>query len=188
MAAVSPIELVRTRMQYHGANGTISSVSSVLHESIKRHGGLLNGGGVKVLWQGLMPTLCRDVPFSALYWTCIECFKHRLKVFYRLTDTRTPWEEFKLAFTAGVGAGCIAATLTTPFDVAKTRRQVWHSAQPQADITPYSLRAQLKAIWASEGWSGLFKGVIPRVAKVAPACAIMLSSYEVSKMYFARIV
>lgn len=37
-----------------------------------------------------------------------------------------------------------------------------------------------------DGASGFFRGVIPRAVKVAPACAIMISSYEMGKLFFAN--
>ena len=40
-------------------------------------------------------------------------------------------------------------------------------------------------IITNEGVKGLFAGLIPRLVKVAPACAIMISSYEYCKRYFA---
>lgn len=39
---------------------------------------------------------------------------------------------------------------------------------------------------ARDGASGFFRGVIPRAVKVAPACAIMISSYEMGKLFFAN--
>ena len=45
--------------------------------------------------------------------------------------------------------------------------------------------AIMRSIVAKEGLQGLFTGLIPRLAKVAPACAIMISSYEAGKRYFA---
>jgi solute carrier family 25 protein 39/40 len=36
-------------------------------------------------------------------------------------------------------------------------------------------------IYCKEGMSGLFRGWAARCLKVAPACAIMISSYEVGK-------
>ena len=83
----------------------------------------------------------------------------------------------------------MAAALTTPFDVAKTRRQVSLAHHhPSTTIPPYSLMNQLREIWGTEGVRGLTRGIIPRVIKVAPACAIMISSYEVGKLYFKKMV
>jgi solute carrier family 25 protein 39/40 len=37
---------------------------------------------------------------------------------------------------------------------------------------------------SEHGYGGLYAGLVPRVAKIAPACAIMIGSYEVCKEYF----
>ena len=44
-----------------------------------------------------------------------------------------------------------------------------------------------REIYREEGWRGLTRGITPRVVKVAPACAIMISSYELGKMYFDSV-
>lgn len=49
-----------------------------------------------------------------------------------------------------------------------------------------SLRTVLREVISSHGYSGLFTGLTPRVAKIAPACAIMISSYEACKEYFRK--
>jgi hypothetical protein len=46
-----------------------------------------------------------------------------------------------------------AAALTTPFDVAKTRRQLAQSA------VPVRLSTVLREILAHSGWPGLFRGM-----------------------------
>ncbi len=39
----------------------------------------------------------------------------------------------------------------------------------------------MRAIVQEEGFRGLWRGLTARVAKVAPSCAIMISSYEIGK-------
>ena len=49
-----------------------------------------------------------------------------------------------------------------------------------------SLLTVLRNVISEHGYSGLFAGLTPRVAKIAPACAIMIASYEAGKEYFAQ--
>ncbi|KAG4220801.1 hypothetical protein PC116_g30720 [Phytophthora cactorum] len=82
-----------------------------------------------------------------------------------------------------------------PFDVGNTRRQVYQvtsnkalpavekAAEPEA---PHMQRF-LSPIYSTEGLAGLWKGWLPRTLKVAPSCAIMISSYEVGKRAFRSI-
>jgi len=44
----------------------------------------------------------------------------------------------------------------------------------------------MKRIYRSDGIGGLFTGYVPRIVKVAPACAIMISTYEYGKSFFVR--
>lgn len=162
--AVSPLELIKTRMQHHGRTATVwNEVRSVR--------GLVRADGASVLFRGLVPTLWRDVPFSAVYWTSYELMRKRL-----LPSSLDKRAEFLSAFVAGAASGTLAAAITIPFDVVKTRRQVW------LDGRDVRLHAQLEEIWRREGVAGLTRGIVPRVGKVAPACAIMISSYEVGKL------
>jgi len=43
-----------------------------------------------------------------------------------------------------------------------------------------------RKIYSHHGISGLFTGLTPRLVKVAPACAIMISSFEYGKRFFHR--
>jgi hypothetical protein len=161
--------------------------------------GEVAAGGVASLWRGLSPTLWRDVPFSGIYWLGYERVKAGL-----LRAVETPggagpsWEHtFGATFAAGMAAGSVAAAVTTPFDVVKTRRQVRFvgAGPPPGSLTPPppavlpgsggafgpSTSALLRQLLANEGVAGLFAGLGARVAKVAPSCAIMISSYEVGK-------
>lgn len=42
-------------------------------------------------------------------------------------------------------------------------------------------------IYNQYGIRGLYAGLTPRLIKVAPACAIMISSFEYGKVFFNRL-
>lgn len=87
---------------------------------------------------------------------------------------------------AQAGSGALAATLTTPFDVVKTRQQILRqSSSPTAGPGP-GTAAVMRQIVAESGRPGLFAGLGPRLAKVSPACAIMIASFEFGKVFFGQ--
>ena len=179
--AVSPLELIRTRMQFKGLEaGKLKPVTLELAQSIRTD-------GTKVLWRGLHPTLWRDVPFSAIYWSVLEPTKSKLTRMITNYQRHEPtWiQNTAISFGCGAISGAIAAAITTPFDVAKTRQQlILHdvpSSTRKQNGCPSTTWKQLKEIWREDKWRGLTRGMGPRVAKVAPACAIMIGSYEFGK-------
>ncbi|GAB5568504.1 solute carrier family 25 member 39 isoform X1 [Prionailurus iriomotensis] len=81
----------------------------------------------------------------------------------------------------------IAAIATLPFDVVKTQKQtqLWidecHKISMPLHMSTWTI---MKNIVAKNGFAGLFTGLIPRLIKIAPACAIMISTYESGKAFF----
>ncbi|XP_013907650.1 PREDICTED: solute carrier family 25 member 40 [Thamnophis sirtalis] len=154
---ISPIEMIRTRIQ--SGRLTYTQLLARISTDVTQYGWLS-------LWKGWGPTILRDVPFSVT-----------LFAFWPLNI----YEYFSLQ---------IAATLTLPFDVIKTYRQteLW-----ELDITQ-SPQKKTRSIWEvmkriviENGFTGLFTGIIPRLTKIAPACAIMISTYEYGKTFFRRL-
>ncbi|XP_065175907.1 probable mitochondrial glutathione transporter SLC25A39 [Sycon ciliatum] len=172
--AICPIEMIRTKMQSQ-ALSSHRGLKSVLKEAIQLD-------GVWSLWRGMVPMLWRDVPFSAIYWCSYEVMKSRAVREGRTISTVE-------AFTAGAAAGTTAAILTNPFDVVKTYWQVEVGdrrckAVPKHPAPTVSMGDCMGRIVNDHGVRGLFVGLAPRVSKVAPACAIMISSYEFCKTFF----
>lgn len=165
---VSPLELVRTNLQSTPLSvDTPHTLRSVL-TSIRA---ITQAQGVGYLWRGLGPTLWRDVPFSGLYWAGYEAIKGVFK--------RRGREGAPVAFISGAVSGTTAALLTSPFDVLKTRRQAIVMSAPEKVTSSIPLVVN---IVRSEGVSALYAGILPRIAKIAPACGIMIACYEVSRI------
>ncbi|KAK2778076.1 hypothetical protein FQN52_002906 [Onygenales sp. PD_12] len=243
-SVISPIEMFRTRLQATPGTGTghFKATFQRLHQMTQTQ-------GYSSLWRGLTLTMWRDVPFSALYWWGYESVKNTLTGMRARTIPdpiftphlhQHPQHDHTMtfldSFTAGAISGALAALITTPFDVGKTRQQVFRhcgdepgSATPTAkspatstsnsftsssftrlaassssssNTTPLSNPPHPPAqthpeqlstprflvhIFRVEGIPGLFRGWAARCLKVAPACAIMISSYEVGKKMAGKV-
>lgn len=169
----SPLELIRVRMQ-----------SGESAHSFVAHARLAAKGGVRELYHGLGATLARDIPFSALYWLGIESSKDFLTPRVRIESAHE--RQVIVALLAGMSAGAFATVATHPFDVVKTRKQASLYSEAVAGEPTSSSLQMLRQVWRQEGFAGLSAGLGPRVAKVAPACAIMISTYEAAKLAFER--
>ncbi|KAF3091998.1 hypothetical protein TWF706_009397 [Orbilia oligospora] len=218
---IAPMELFKTRLQAAahpkpGSQAAAENSVSAFRSTIDSVRGMVAQQGVTSLWRGLMLTLWRDVPFSGIYWWGYETVRaflaeerygraHHLGPIerHRNIDNETLAKEedkatFIDSFVSGATSGAIAAFVTTPFDVGKTRRQVWRASSDAATAggsttaaatmsSEGSMPKVLAEIYGHEGVRGLFRGCIPRMLKVAPACAIMISSYEIGKKAAMRM-
>ena len=163
---VSPLELVRTNLQSTPLSpGTPHTLRSVLTSVASK----TRAQGVLYLWRGLGPTLWRDVPFSGLYWAGYESCKSAFN--------RQGMDGAPVAFVSGAVSGTTAALLTSPFDVLKTRRQAIIMSHAGKTTATWPLVTE---ILRTEGISALYAGIMPRIAKIAPACGIMIACFEVS--------
>jgi len=205
--AVGPIEMFRTRMQASRSTGGahFAETAKGISEMVASH-------GYTSLWRGLTLTLWRDVPFSGIYWWGYETIKgaltearerrrgrdlsregSRAAARRRSQSRENHTATFVDSFVAGASSGAVASVLTMPFDVGKTRRQVYVDPGTISGIKKAlapEQQSMVKFLWhifRTEGVSGLWTGWIPRTLKVAPACAIMISCYEVGKRTFRSV-
>ncbi|NXU41426.1 S2539 protein, partial [Drymodes brunneopygia] len=202
VTVISPLELIRTKMQSQQLS--YRELRVCIQSAVAQDGWLS-------LWRGWGPTVLRDVPFSALYWFNYELVRTWL--------CRQAWLDeatFLVSFTSGAISGTVAAVLTLPFDVVKTQRQIElgdSEVHPVTASKPSSTWLLMQRIRAESGTRGLFvgedlpcpvlgsrvpwchrrahgtvlAGFLPRVIKVAPACAIMISTYEFGKSFFQKL-
>ncbi|CAM9592781.1 unnamed protein product [Ectocarpus fasciculatus] len=194
-----------------GLWGEIPLVGSVGRDLTK----VFQEEGMAALWRGVGTTMWRDVPFSMVYWLGYENLKAGLGCGRKggapaapvtaagggdrgtagLAEERGSADFLLRSLVAGAASGMVASLLTHPFDVVKTQRQVLVDVVPESGCEhrppPPPRRAPgtfdvMRNIVESKGPAGLFTGALARVGKVAPACAIMMISYEAGKRFFGE--
>ncbi|ODV85684.1 hypothetical protein CANARDRAFT_7062 [[Candida] arabinofermentans NRRL YB-2248] len=205
--SVAPLELIKTRLQAVPSSSTSKSsdiMRMVLNNSLRD----IQKKGVMSIFKGLQLTLWRDVPFSGIYWASYEYITYHLKntPYFSATNTyvtgvskdedQLNTKIFLRSFISGSLSGMLAAVFTNPFDVGKTRMQVGLeekkslgtlSKASKLATEKQSMFKYLFSIYRNDGFGALYVGLIPRCMKIAPACAIMISTYELSKKIFADI-
>lgn len=197
---IAPLELFRTRIQSIPRSSKLSTSSMMLKDLMNEMKIEASQLGYKALFKGLQITLWRDVPFSGLYWSTYEFYKKNcwlevslISSFYEFSSSS--WEYFINGFLGGSLSGTIAALVTHPFDVGKTRMQIsLHPSDLQRTVSTAKIDSNihqsknmfmfLNEIKNREGFSALYTGLFPRILKIAPSCAIMISTYEISKKLF----
>lgn len=166
-----PLELIRTQLQ--SAEGNVRAMDLVrnqLRQQLRDQ--------PSSWFRGFIPTLVRDVPFSAIYWAGYEFNKSRLVVPHAWVpdeDLRT----FSHSFVCGAGAGLFAALILTPADVVKTLRQQLAQSGEQKSYAEI-----LRLVRTSPRRS--MAGVGPRLLRIPIGMATMMSVLEVTRSAFER--
>ncbi|RXG73679.1 Solute carrier family 25 member 38, partial [Armadillidium vulgare] len=122
--------------------------------------------GAKGFSCGLLPTLLRDAPFSGLYL-----------MFYTQTKKMLPQElmggdlAVPMHFSCGVTAGILASGVTQPFDVLKTKMQLY----PDKFNNVYQVIVYVRKKYGPKGY---FKGLVPRMIRRTLMAAMAWTVYE----------
>jgi len=158
-----PFELIKVRMQAKGSkylNTGIAAVSIIKEE------------GVQALYKGFSAHCWRNGVWDSIYFVLIYSLKRRV-----LPKPNSKNQELGINFIAGVGASTVATTLATPFDCVKSRMQ---SLVATGEVTSMrSVWGTLGMIYKEEGGlPACFKGLTPRLLRLAPGGGIMLVAFE----------
>ena len=113
------------------------------------------------MFRGYRVTVSREIPFAAIQLTTYEFLK-------RSCGTNPENIALYGAFCGGLAAG-----VTTPIDVAKTRIMLHHGKKAAA-----SWPSVANDIWRTEGLPGLFRGVVPRIGMISVGGSIFFFAYE----------
>lgn len=157
----TPIEIVKQRRQVSEVQ--FRAVDILMHAY--KSEGLING-----VYRGYGVTLMRDIPFSMIQYPLWE--------FLKITAKQLGGQEPHVFLVSCFGsiAGAVAAAITCPLDVAKTRIQLADkNAEQMSTRNPVRV---LYRIYRDDGAIGLFGGFLPRVLWTTIGGFIWFGSYS----------
>ncbi|XP_044731513.1 uncharacterized protein LOC123294521 [Chrysoperla carnea] len=152
-----PITVIKTR--YESGIYQYTSMGDALRNIYRTE-------GIRGLTSGLGPTLLRDAPFSGLYLM----FYNKNKKMVPQEWLNTPYAA-PIHFSCGVSAGIWASFVTQPFDVIKTKMQLY----PHKYTNVLSTVVQIHSKYGVQGY---FKGIVPRMLRRTLMAALAWTLYE----------
>ncbi|XP_011503169.1 PREDICTED: S-adenosylmethionine mitochondrial carrier protein homolog isoform X2 [Ceratosolen solmsi marchali] len=129
---------------------------------------------IKLLYRGYWSTILRDMPFSLIQFPLWEYFK---QIWTKYVHRNVYPIEGAIC---GAFAGSIAAAITTPLDVVKTRIMLFN--KNSYDSSKLSIFNVLFLIYESNGIKGLFAGILPRTTWITIGGFIFFGVYDKSKL------
>jgi solute carrier family 25 citrate transporter 1 len=160
---VTPFEVIKTRLQQQTGtknlkySGPIDVVRKVTAEE-----------GVRRLWSGNMPTVIRQGSNQAFNFMSMQILNDYL---WDKRDGDGKTLEVWKTLLNGLLAGAVGPCFNAPVDVVKTRMM----AQKYTPGVPVKYTGWIQAtklIVHEEGMAALWKGLIPRLTRLAPGQAI----------------
>nr|XP_020752214.1 S-adenosylmethionine mitochondrial carrier protein [Odocoileus virginianus texanus] len=162
-----PSEVVKQRAQVSASSGTFHIFSNILCQE-----------GIQGLYRGYKSTVLREIPFSLVQFPLWESLKALWS--WRQDHVVNSWQ----SAVCGAFAGGFAAAVTTPLDVAKTRIML---AKAGSSTASGNILSALHAVWWTQGLSGLFAGVFPRMAAISLGGFIFLGAYDQTRSFLSEL-
>lgn len=183
MDVISQRQMVMNDVQYAQYGGPLRTIRSILQSD----------AGWKGLYRGFGLSLFTSLPSGMIWWGCYSGCQHTLnsmKFFQNIElqqqyqdemgvvdSTRTTVHYSSLAkrglmqLISGLSAAVVAATLTQPLDVVKTRIQVARKEQE-------TYTSVVRDLVEKTGYRGFFRGTGPRIIQMGLWGTVMSSAYE----------
>ncbi|XP_044731163.1 mitochondrial 2-oxodicarboxylate carrier [Chrysoperla carnea] len=164
---VNPFEVIKVSLQSNNSSNIkeVPSTWQVTRSIIKSQ-----GIGFRGLNKGVDATIWRNAVFNAIYFGFYNSVKENFP------QRESPLEEFSRKLAIGFASGVMGSVANIPFDVAKSRIQ-----GPQPILGQIKYRSTFPTIilvYREEGFKALYKGLVPKVLRLGPGCAIMMVVYE----------
>jgi hypothetical protein len=158
-----PMDVVKQRLQ---AQDITTAPEHRYRHSLHTAATIVRTEGVLGLYRGFAAGLATYGPFCGLYFVLYEEGKQRLAAWQGRSTLGAQ-------LACGLVSGAIAAAVTNPLDVIKTRLQVHGRLSAHAYT---GIGNALVRIVREEGWRAFGKGMQARVSWIAPGTAITIGA------------
>lgn len=174
---VTPFEVIKTRLQQQrGLDKSLLKYQNPIHCVTT----VLKEEGPAGLWKGLAPTMARQGLNQCFLFGTYDLLKQSLWGVTR-NESLQPHQ----AVLTGMLAGVLGPCVNCPVDVCKTRLMAQDNKigeNPKYRGMVHCIRT----IYQEEGLAALYKGLVPRVARVAPGQGITFMVMELCCNMFAE--
>lgn len=178
---VYPIDTLKFRLQCSNIDSSLKGNALL----IKIARDMFREGGFPIFYRGLLVGTSGIFPYAALDLGTFSTIKSWL-IKRESRKTGIKEEDVRLSnyivLTLGATSGTFGATVVYPLNLLRTRLQAQGTFAHPYTYTGFS--DVLKKTIQREGVPGLFKGLVPNLAKVAPAVSISYFMYENLKNLF----
>ncbi|MES1909681.1 MAG: hypothetical protein MHM6MM_002382 [Cercozoa sp. M6MM] len=151
-----PFEVVKQQMQVGLHTDTRTAVLSIMRAQ-----------GPRGFFAGLGSTVVREIPFDVIEFSLWEAAKRQWFAHYQ--ESALPYQSALM----GAVSGGIAAAVTTPLDVVKTRLMTQGTKQHYSGVLDC-----LSSVYRKEGAKALFAGLVPRTMWISLGGFVFFGAYE----------
>ncbi|CAK4675905.1 hypothetical protein LEN26_006805 [Aphanomyces euteiches] len=158
---VTPFDVVKTRLQKEIGKGQFNGPIDLTRQMIAKE-------GFSALWKGNVATMLRQASNQACNFTTFVWMNENL---WKKEEGDGKTLEVWKTLVNGMVAGSVGPSLNTPLDVIKTRMMA--QVTVSGEVPKYKNFVQaFQVIAKEEGYGALWKGLMPRLARMAPGQAI----------------
>ncbi|GAB4831851.1 hypothetical protein Ancab_005866 [Ancistrocladus abbreviatus] len=162
-----PLDLVRTRLAAQTNVTYYRGIWHALHTISKEE-------GVFGLYKGLGATLLSVGPNIAISFSVYETLRSQWQL------NRPHDSTVLVGLACGSLSGIASSTAIFPLDLVRRRMQL-EGAGGRARVYNTGVFGTFAHIIRTEGWRGLYRGILPEYYKVVPSVSIVFMTYETMK-------
>lgn len=178
VAVVTPMEVIKIRLQaqHHSMADPLDipkyrNAAHALYTVVKEE-------GFGALYRGVSLTALRQGSNQAVNFTAYSYFKDALRQWQPDLDASKPLPGYQTTLI-GLVSGAMGPLSNAPIDTIKTRLQ---KTPAEEGVSAYRRVALIAGdMFKQEGFHAFYKGITPRIMRVAPGQAVTFTVYEYLK-------